>query len=58
MAIAHKILVISYHLLNTGTLYDDGVYLRTNPDLEARWAANAVRTLERLGYKLTLERAA
>ena len=58
MAIAHKILIITYHLLSTGTLYDDEVYRRTNPDLEARWANNAVRTLERLGYKLTLERAA
>ena len=56
-AIAHKILVISYLLLADGTCYDEERYLRTNPRLEARWRTNAVNTLQRLGYTVTIEPA-
>ena len=55
IAIAHKILVIAYHLLTDGTLYDEEHYRRTNPHLEARWRNNALRTLERLGYAVGLQ---
>lgn len=57
MAIAHKTLVIAYHLLVDGTFYDEQHYLRTNPRLENRWRNNAVHTLERLGYSVTLQLA-
>lgn len=57
-AIAHQILVIFYHLLKDGTFYDEEHDLRTNPRQEARWRNNAVRTLERLGYNVSLQPAA
>ena len=57
VAIAHKILVIGYHLLDQGTCYEEDRYLRTNPRLEARWRTNAVHTLQRLGYTVTLDSA-
>ena len=56
-AIAHKILVIGYHLLLHGTDYEEDRYRRTNPRLEARWRNNAVHTLQRLGYAVTIEPA-
>jgi transposase len=55
LAVGHKILVVAYHLLANGTTYDETRYLRSNPKLEARWRNNAVRTLERLGFSVTLE---
>jgi transposase len=55
LAVAHKILVIAYHLLANGTRYDEARYLRTNPRLEARWRNNAIHTLERLGFSVKLE---
>ena len=58
VAVAHKTLVIAYHLLSDGTLYDEEHYRRTNPHLEARWRQNAIRTLERLGFAVALQPAA
>jgi hypothetical protein len=55
IAVAHKMLVIAYHLLSDGTLYDEQTYRRTHPHLEQRWRTNAVKTLERLGYAVTLQ---
>jgi transposase len=58
MAIAHKILVIVYHLLAEGTLYDEGRYDRLQPRQEAQQRKRAVKALERLGYQVILERVA
>jgi transposase len=57
-AVAHKILVLAYHLLSTGALYDD-----PGPDVVTRRSADrtrkrAVGQLEALGFKVTLEKAA
>ena len=56
LAIAHKILVIVYHLLMLGTSYE-ARYDQYNPRQEARTATGS-QSLERLGYTVILERAA
>jgi transposase len=58
VAVGHKILVIVYHLVNEGTMYDDGRYDRPNPIQEARQVKRALSTLERLGYQVQLSPAA
>jgi hypothetical protein len=58
LAIAHKILVIVYHLLTLGTSYEEARYDQYNPRQEARERQRALKALERLGYTVTLERAA
>jgi transposase len=58
LAIAHKILVIVYHLLALGTLYEEARYDQWNPRQEARERQRAIKALERLGYTVTVERAA
>jgi transposase len=55
MAVAHKILVIVYHLLAEGTLYDEERYNRLSPQQEARQRRRAVQALQALGYRVTLE---
>jgi len=55
VAVAHTLLVISYHLLKRGTRYQDlgAAYLeRLAPE---RLTSQLVRRLERLGHKVTLE---
>jgi transposase len=55
VAVAHTLLVISYHLLRRGTRYQDlgAAYLeRLAPE---RLTSQLVRRLERLGHKVTLE---
>jgi transposase len=56
-AVAHSILVIVYHVLKTGTRYQDlgSDYFQTR-DRE-QTARRSVRHLEKLGYKVTLEDA-
>ena len=58
VAVAHSILVIVYHLLSRGTTYQD--LGATYFDQRDRWAVErrAVRRLEALGYKVTLDPAA
>jgi transposase len=58
VAVAHSILVIAYHLLSRGTTYQD--LGATYFDQRDRWAVErrAVRRLEALGYKVTLDPAA
>jgi transposase len=58
LAIAHKILVATYHILSTGVAYKDlgDVYL--DQLSERRVTNNLVRRLERLGYDVKLERKA
>jgi transposase len=55
MAVAHKILVIVYHLLAEGTLYDEERYNRLSPRQEERQRHRAVQALQALGYHVTLE---
>jgi len=54
VAIGHKILVIVFHLLNEGTMYDDGRYNRPNPKQEKRQLQRALSTLQQLGYQVQL----
>lgn len=58
LAIAHKIRVIVYHLLAEGTWYEEARYDQWNPRQEARERHRAIKALERLGYTVTVERAA
>jgi hypothetical protein len=58
LAIAHKILVIVYHLLAAGTCYEEARYDQWNPRQEARERQRAIKALERLGYMVIVERAA
>jgi transposase len=56
MAVAHKILVIAYHLLLEGTCYEEERYDRLQSRQEERQQKRAVKALERLGYRVTIER--
>ncbi len=58
LAIAHKILVIVYHLLATGSGYEEARYDHGHPKQEARERQRAIKALERLGYTVIVERAA
>ena len=58
VAIGHQILVIVFHLLNEGTIYDDGRYNRPNPKQEERQLKRALSTLQQLGYQVQLNPAA
>lgn len=58
IAVAHSILVIAYHILKDGTVYQDlGQNYFDERDKEAV-IRREVRRLEKLGCKVTLERAA
>lgn len=54
MAVAHKILVIIYHVLMDGTFYDESRYDRHDAREEARDKKRALATLESLGYHVAL----
>jgi transposase len=54
VAVGHKILVIVYHLLSEGTMYNDGRYDRPNRKQEARQVKRALSILETLGYQVQL----
>jgi transposase len=54
MAVAHKILVIIYHVLLEATGYDESRYDRQESREEARAKQRALKALERLGYEVTL----
>ena len=58
MAVAHKILVIIYHLLSEGTFYDEGRYIKVGPQQKERERQRAIKALERLGYSVTVEQVA
>jgi transposase len=58
LAVAHKILVIIYHLLSEGTFYDEGRYEQVGPKQEERERKRAIKALERLGYRVTVESVA
>jgi hypothetical protein len=48
-------LVIMYHLLAEGTCYDAGRYAQVGPKQEERERKRAIKALERLGYRVTVE---
>jgi transposase len=54
MAVAHKILVIIYHLRLEGTFYEEERYDRLLPKQEERERKRAIKALERLGFSVTL----
>jgi transposase len=58
MVVAHKILVIGYHLLLEGTCDEEERYDRLQSRQEERQQKRAVKALERLGYRVTLDRLA
>ncbi len=58
MAVAHKILVMIYHLLSEGTFYEEGRYAHIGPKQQERERNRAIKALERLGYNVTVERVA
>jgi len=58
MAVAHKSLVIIYHLLLEGTFYEEERYDRLLPRQEERERQRALKALERLGYAVTLAKGA
>jgi transposase len=58
VAVGHKILVIIFHLLNEGTVYNDGKYDHLSPKEEARQQKRAIETLRRLGFEVALKPAA
>jgi hypothetical protein len=53
MAVAHKMLVIGYHLFLEGTFYEEERYGRLQARQEERQQKRAVKALERLGYRVT-----
>jgi transposase len=56
MAVAHTMLVMGYHLLLEGTCDEEARYDRLQIQPEERQQKHAVKALERLGYRVTLER--
>ncbi len=58
MAVAHKILVIVYHLLNEGAEYDDERYNRPKRGQEDCQRNLSLRMLKQLGYEVELKPAA
>jgi hypothetical protein len=54
MAVAHKILVLSYHGLMDGPFYEESRYDRPDAREEERDKKRALAALERLGYNVTL----
>ena len=50
--------MIVYHLLATGSCYEEARYDHYHPKQEARERQRAIKALERLGYTVTIERAA
>jgi transposase len=58
LAVAHKMLVIVYHLLAQGTYYEEARYDHRSAKQEVRERKRAIKALERLGYIVTLEQAA
>ncbi|HLO65602.1 MAG TPA: hypothetical protein VK188_01185 [Holophaga sp.] len=55
MAIAHKLALIIYRNLATGTEYKEPIPKPLSKEVQARIKNKRVADLERLGYKVTLE---
>jgi transposase len=54
MAVSHKILVIAWHLLSTGALYDDPGAAAVRKTTDEQLRRRAVRQLQALGYQVTI----
>lgn len=54
VAVAHKILVIIYHVLLNGELYDESRYDHLTERQEERTKKRALKVLEHLGYQVDL----
>ena len=55
MALTHKILVNGWHLLSNGALYDDPGASAVRRSTEEQQRRRAIRQLEALGLKVTVE---
>jgi transposase len=55
MAVTHKILVIAWHLLSNGALYDDPGAAAVRQRTDEQQRRRAIRQLEALGLKVTVE---
>lgn len=53
VAVAHKILVIAYQLLKTGTFYDEGLYAHANSKREELRLKRHIAELRRAGFAVT-----
>jgi transposase len=58
VAVGQKMLVIVYHLLWQGTYYEEQRYADQRPKQEERDRKRAIKALERLGYRVTVDRVA
>jgi transposase len=58
VAVGHKMLMMVYHLLWQGTYYEEQRYVDQQPNQEERERQRAIRALERLGYRVTVESVA
>ena len=58
VAIAHKIIVAAYHMLKTGASYKELGETYLDRIDQGRVAKNLVRRLERLGYQVSISKAA
>jgi transposase len=54
IAVAHKILVVAYHVLSQGVPYDEARYDIPSPAKEEASKERALKALERLGFSVTL----
>jgi len=54
IAVAHKILVVAYHVLSQGVPYDEARYDIPSPAKEGASKKRALKALERLGFSVTL----
>jgi hypothetical protein len=57
LAVAHAILVSLYHMLKTGTVYEELGPMHFDRLHEAAIARRAVKRLEALGYRVSVEKA-
>jgi transposase len=55
MAVGHRILVISYHVLSKGEPYDESRYDHLHDREESRATKKALKVLEHLGYRVVLQ---
>ena len=55
IAVGHKILVVVYHVLLDGGPYDEARYDNEGRKREEAYKKRVIRSLERLGFSVTLE---
>ena len=57
-AVGHSQLVVAYHMLKEGTAYEDLGPNHFDNLVESQRTGHLVKRLEKLGYRVTLEKAA